>query len=371
MFQSLGCLLYQFFYQMFDTQWKPRRIFTAAIALFSTSLLTIPAAAYADYTVRPNDSNDLAQSSSTLLPSIKASAKERELIAIPGTSVSLSPPPSFALSDQFSGFINPETLSSIVVAELPSAAHLELASLFASTPEKITDTFAERGITLTVEAVSSVLVGESQIPLIKGTQTVGGVQIDKYFTLFGGESTILLTVNVVETEPISEQTIVEVISSVTIAPVLSIEQKIAELPFSFEATNPFQVFNVLLGSTVLLSPDGESDPAGEAPIIVIASSLSPARPVDLASFASQLLRNTEGFAEASIVMRSPAEFAGGDGYFIRATLADSTADSTVLQYLRILPNNFYIRMLVVGNSQELERLSPAIQAIQSSVKAKE
>ena len=356
---------------MLDNRRKPLKILAAAIAVLSASVTTLPASiAYADDTAQLSYSNGLAQSSLALLPNAKAEAA-REPIAIPGTSVSLSPPAGFVPSDQFSGLINPDNSSSIVVAELPAAAYSDLASLFASTPETITDAFAKRGIVLAVETVSSVSVGESQVPLIRGTQTVSGIEVGKYLVLLGGgsneESTILLTFNIVEPGQLSEQTIIETVESVTIAPVLSTAQKVAELPFSFEAAGPFQVFDVLLGSAVLLSPNGEADPSGEAPIIVIASSVSPTLTGDLAAFSSQLLQNTEGFSEARITVRSPAEFAGGDGYFIEAALSDST----VLQYVRILPDNFYLRMLVVGDTQELADLSSAIESIQSSVAAKE
>ena len=318
---------------------------------------------------------DLDQDLNQALAQIDSSAPieetETESILIPGTSVSLRPPAGFVASDQFSGLVNPESLASIVLAELPATAYAELASIFSSTPEAITNAFAARGIELEVEAISSVLVEGSQVPLVRGTQTVGEMQIDKYFALFGKESTILITFNVTELASLSEQAVIETIQSIEVAPVLSIEQKVAELPFTFAVAPPFQVFDVLLGSAVLLSPGGEPNPSGEAPSIIIASSVSPVLSADLVAFdidtfSSQLLLNTDGFAEAKIIGRSPTEFAGGEGYVIQASVSDSTA----FQYLRILPNNFYIRMLAVGSSEVIEDLAPTIEAIRSSVMAK-
>lgn len=67
-----------------------------------------------------------------------------------------------------------------------------------------------------------------------------------------------------------------------------------------------------------------------------------------------------------MIAQSPIEFAGGEGYLIQAALEEST----VLQYIRILPDDFYIRMLVVGSTQEIADLAPTIQTIQRSVEAK-
>ncbi|MEM9947426.1 MAG: hypothetical protein AAF810_15335, partial [Cyanobacteria bacterium P01_D01_bin.36] len=64
--------------------------------------------------------------------------------------------------------------------------------------------------------------------------------------------------------------------------------------------------------------------------------------------------------------RSPVTFAGGAGYAIEATSQDGL-NFAITQYVRVLPDGHYIRMLVVGASEELTELSPAIQAIQSSV----
>ncbi|EDX84913.1 hypothetical protein S7335_2612 [Synechococcus sp. PCC 7335] len=346
------------------------RLFATILALSATTPLAL--AAYADEISGSHVSQDQAHWDLAQLdsPALDATA-DMDRISIPGSSVSLLPPAGFVVSDQFSGLVNQESLASIVLAELPPDAYTELSSILSSTPEAVTDAFAARGIVLEVETISSVLVEGSQVPFVKGTQTVGGTQIDKYFALFGTESTILLTFNVTDPALLSEQAVVETIKSVEVAPALSIEQKVAELPFTFVPAPPFQVFEVLLGSTVLLSPGGEPDPSGEAPVIIIASSVSPILGAELAAFdidtfSSQLLLSTEGFAEATITARSPTEFAGGEGYLIQASISDST----VFQYLRILPDNFYIRLLAVGSTDEIEDLAPTIEAIQSSVVAR-
>ena len=98
---------------------------------------------------------------------------ESELTLIPGTGVSLLPPAGFVLSDQFSGLVNPDNLSSILIIELPPEAHSTLASAFSSTPGDITTAFASRGTMIEVERVSTVSIEDAQVPLVIGTQTAG------------------------------------------------------------------------------------------------------------------------------------------------------------------------------------------------------
>lgn len=295
-----------------------------------------------------------------------AKADAAELVSIPGTSLALSPPEGFVLSEQFSGFINPDTRSSIVLTELPPEAYPELAALFSAAPDAIAEAFASRGIALQVEAVSNISAGDAQAPFVEGTQSAGGLQVRKYFTLLSGERTILLTFNVIEGDPLSKAAVVETVRSVNLASAASLQESLASLPFTFQTAPPFQVVQTLAGSSVLLSPSGEPDASGTEPFIVIASSVSPVETFDLAAFSSQLLQETRGFTEANIIAQTPIDFAGGEGYLTRATLQDAA----VLQYFAILPDGFYIRLLVQGNAEALETLTPAIQFIQESIEVR-
>ncbi|MEL6779969.1 MAG: hypothetical protein AAFO06_22260 [Cyanobacteria bacterium J06597_16] len=355
----------------------PCKWIVCAIALSTTSLLSLlalPAHTRECSNLEPTTQS--TQSCST--PETPTVPSERVLI--PGTSVSLSPPPGFVLSDQFSGFVNPDSFSSIVLVEMPPEAYSDLAAIFSDTPAAIDEAFAERGITIETESVSTLSVQEGAIPWVIATQFADGIRVKKYFGLLGkdGESTQLLTVNVIEPDPLSEDTIITAVSSIEISPTLSLSEKAAALPFTFETAEPFQLFEVLAGSSVLLNLTGEVDPSGQAPLIIIANSLSSVQPASLSALATNLLQNTDGFANADIVEQSAVEFAGQTGDFIRATLpkesssesaAETSDTSTILQYLAILPDDFYIRLIVLGNAEELETLMPTIQTIQSSVEA--
>ena len=279
---------------------------------------------------------------------------ESEPTLIPGTGVSLLPPAGFVLSDQFSGLINPDNLSSILIIELPPEAYSTLASTFSSTPEDITTAFARRGTMIEVERVTTISIGNAQVPLVIGTQTAGSQQVEKYFTLLGEERKILLSFNLFDSSLLDEEKIVETIQSVNIASVPSLQEKVAELPFTFDVAEPFQIAEVLVGSSVLLDLDGELASSEEEPLVVIGSSVSPMQAADLIALSSE----------------QTVEFAGGEGYFTQALMSDAVT-LQYLRYVRVLPNQFYIEMVVWGEPEELEELMPALEAIRESIRVKE
>lgn len=288
-----------------------------------------------------------------------------QLVPVPGTSILLEPPAGFSLSEEFSGFVNLDDFSSIVITEFPLEGYSEIATIFSST-EAATKSFASQGIV--VKEVSTVTVGDMQVPLLKGVQNVNNISVDKYIALLRGDKTILLVFNVTDRDRLGETDVITAIESVEIASTPSVEEQIAQLPFTFEVAAPFQVLQTLAGSGVAITPNGEPDPSGKGPLIIIASSIgSVVETTDLAVFAEQLLRETRGFTTARITEQNPIDFAGGSGYFIKATVSKDS----IFQYLRIPANRSYVRLIVSGEPKEVERLMPAIQAIVDSVQVKD
>lgn len=301
--------------------------------------------------------------SSTVLAIVSFSpVASAELVSVPGTSVSLEPPAGFSLSEQFSGFVNPDTLSSIVITELPLEGYSEIAATFSSV-ETAAERFASQGIV--VAEVSTIAVGGMEVPLLKGVQTISNVSVNKYIVLLRGDTTILLVFNVTDRDRFGEAAVIAAVESVEVAATPSLEEQVALLPFTFEVTAPFQILQTIGGSGVAITPNGEPDPSGKDPLIIIAGSTSSApETTELDIFAERLLRGTRGFAEASITNQAPVDFAGGNGYFIEAT----TPEGVVLQYLRVPPNTPYVRLIVIGEPETVERSMPAIQEIVDSVR---
>lgn len=293
----------------------------------------------------------------TLLSIGKAQASP---IVIPGTSVSLDPPAGFTVSENFSGLENSQSGSSITINELPLEAYEEISTIF-STEEAATEALLRQGIA--IEDYTVLDVGETQVPLLRGTQQAAGGAVTKYITLFKGETTILVTFNIIDSNEIPQDVVETTVASITLTAAPTIDDKISQLPFSFQTVAPFQISEVIGGSAVLLSTEKGPDPTGLKPIVIITRGQNVIYNKDAADISEDLLRGTRGFSLADIVREDSIEFVGGDGYFIEAHI-DELA---VVQYAYVPENGRYIRLLATGERGVVEDLRSVIGEIADSV----
>ena len=351
-------------------------LFTATALFVQLAAVGVSAAAFNALNLQKNTAQK-----STAVEAIEAD--DSAIVFVPNTEIALVPPPGFTLASSYTGFENLEDLSSILVVELPASAHTELFDLLTSTAEAVSTAFAERGLFVEVDSLSTINTitqQDTEIPFVSGIQTVGALTYRKYFALFrkndtGEGDTTLLTFNLTADSTLSEADVLATVRSVQVSPspmtgTISREEG-AALTFTFEAASPFQQAYSVLGSSVLLNLSGELETDSEEPLIIIASSFSPtglgiSQPTELASFSAQLLRDTDGFSELAITESSAVNFAGSAGHFIAAT-SQNEEHSAVSQYVRVLPDGHYIRMLVVGMPEELKDLSLTIQAVKQSI----
>lgn len=153
-------------------------------------------------------------------------------------------------------------------------------------------------------------MGDGQVPLLRGTQQSVTGAVTKYITLFKGETTILVTFNIIDPSAVTQDIIENTVASVTLAAAPTLEDKISQLPFSFQSTDPFNVADVLGGSTVLLSTVAGPDPTGLKPIVIITRGQNVVYE-DAANISEDLLRGTRGLSLAEILREESVEFAGG------------------------------------------------------------
>ncbi|MEM1256336.1 MAG: hypothetical protein AAGI69_28190 [Cyanobacteria bacterium P01_H01_bin.21] len=292
-------------------------------------------------------------------------------IAIPGTSVSLEPPAGFAIAENFAGLENAESGSSITINELPPEAYAEVSTIF-STAESAQEGLLRQGIV--VDEHTLITVGQDQVPLLRGVQQTAAGEFTKYLTLLKGETTVLVTFNIADPNQTTQETVEATVASITLAAAPTIEEKIEQLSFSFQTTEPFRVADVLGGSSALLTTfegtdpsGGGTDPSGMAPMVIIARGQNIIYGQDAADISDDLLRGTRGFSLAEIVRQEAVEFSGGSGYLIEAEL-DGLA---VLQYTYVPANGRYIRLLATGERSALMAVLPAVEEIAASVSLKD
>ncbi len=281
-------------------------------------------------------------------------------VAIPGTTVAeIEPPAGFTVSDSFSGLENIETGSSITIFELPSEAYAQLSDLFATDAEAALLTE-----NIVLEEQFLLEVGDTQVPVLRGTQQTTIGSVTKYVTLLKGEKTVLVTFNIIDPAVITQGMVESTIASIDLAAVPTLDEKIAQLSFSFQAAEPFKTSDVFGNSAVLLTTFEGTDPSGMKPVVIIARGQSSVGGRDAEDISAELLYGTRGFSSAEILNQEPVDFAGGQGYLIEAEL-DGLA---IKQYVVVPADGLHLRLLATGERTAFTDVLPAVDAIANSIR---
>lgn len=285
-------------------------------------------------------------------------------VKIPGTTVTMNAPPGFRIARKFAGLENPDTGSTVTVREFPPATYAELAAAFAS-PKTAASRFDAEGVRIT--RIEQISAGSGQVPVAVGSQETRNKEVDKYIALFGGSDTgtkaVLVTLSIAESSEIGRSGIELLLGSVTLGRVPTIEEKLAQLSFTFKAAMPFHATDVLTGGVAVLPSFEGRDPSGNKPIVLIGRASTSATPAETAETAERVLRTTGGLADAQITEQGPVTFAGGQGQYIVAV----TGERTILQYLRVLPGGTYIRLMARGETSAIDDVRPAVEEIADSL----
>ncbi|MBD1557130.1 hypothetical protein HC752_09275 [Vibrio sp. S9_S30] len=288
---------------------------------------------------------------------------EQNQVHIPGTSASMEQPVGFELSDAFAGFIHAKNNSSVVVMELPLEAFDQLSVLF-SDLDMAKQGFGKQG--LAVLELSSVELDGYKAPIVIGTQAISGVSVDKYIVLFKGQKTVMVTYNIMGQGALDKAAVMNSIKNIQIGKASSLSEKVALLPFTFEPEQPFNIADVMGNSTVSLTTFDGIDKSGEKPLLVIASSITQSRILNQSKHAKTLLKSIKGFEEHTIVSEGKVNFVGKEGYKIVAEANNQAA----IQYIGVLDNGYYVRLLSMGSAKEIEKVKKAVDAIAKSVNPK-
>jgi hypothetical protein len=292
--------------------------------------------------------------SAVLAAVLCAPAFAQERVAIPDTSVSLTPPPGFSVTRRG---LDDGAGSTITISERPPGAHAELIGTFSSA-KGLSDAYAEQGVK--VRGVRQITTPNGAVPFGVGTQSDKGRELVKYFALLKGDKTVLVVFNIAG-RSVTEAAAEALVRSVEIAPAPTLEAQLEGLSFTFAAVEPFEVKRIVDRNTVTLEAAG--DRPDRPLVIVIGRGQSRAGMGDEARVAVEILKSTSGFREAVITEEAAAPFAGGAGYVVKAAVETRT----VVQYLRIVPGGAYLRFLARGEAGGMEAAAAAIAEIAASV----
>ena len=281
-----------------------------------------------------------------------------EVVAIPGTKVSIEPPSGFVVSSRFPGVESSELGASIMVSELPAP------------PEKVTAGFTaemllSRGMTLR-SSEETTLAGQPG-RLLAVTQTAGGVTYEKWMAAFGNATA---TVLVVATYP---QAVAADLKASLRAAVLSATWKpeaqldpFEGLSFRIRESEHLKIQNRVQNMLLLATGPGPNAPA--QPFAVVASSFSPVHIDDLELFARQRIAQTAKISDLKDLRGTAVEVAGRPAYEILAKAKDLASGTSlaVYQLVLVVGDTYYLMQAMVGESQLSEYL-PEFRAIAFSL----
>jgi hypothetical protein len=290
-----------------------------------------------------------------------APSTAQESVAIPGTSVTLTPPAGFTVSRAGRGLEN-DAGSTITISERSAESYAELAETFGSA-RNLSAAYAEQKVT--IRSVRQFDAPAGPVQFAGGSQNSKGREIIKYFALLKADKTVLVTFSMVD-RSFSDADAEAVVRSVAVAPAATLEEQLAGLSFTFSVVEPFRVAQVGRRSTVTLEAGEGGATSMTRPVIVIGSGQSQAVMGDEPRVAVELLRNTGGFREATITAQGPVPFAGGAGYKVVGVVEDRT----VIQYLRIIPGGSYLRFLARGPTSAIQSAETPIAGVADSVEPK-
>lgn len=203
-----------------------------------------------------------------LLLLIVSFSRADELVNVPGTPILMQPPQGFALSDDFSGFVNKDNNASIVIAIIPDKAASFVSSVFTN-EDKFTKAMASYGFV--VEKQRELQRENSQVPLqiYSGIQTAGEQKYHKWVTLIAHGGLYMITIQAPEKAILSQDDVDAAFQSVDFNASFTLDDQIAQLPFFFVSAPPFQAMATILGSGVSLTVKDAQGNKDDAKIFIV------------------------------------------------------------------------------------------------------
>lgn len=288
-------------------------------------------------------------------------------VAVPGSVVSLAPPPGFAPAPNFSGFISEDGRASILVAELPAEAGAVVSELFADNATA-RERFASQGVQ--VERLESITSEGQTIPVVIGSQDAHGYTFGKWVALFSGSPTVMVTAQAPRDHALTHKQAMRVLESVKRGAPPTFEQKVAAMPFSVRPAAPFRLIDTLANSAVLFTAgELDVDPEGRQPSVIVASQLSlPFDSDDLARVSDQLIAGSVHIQDGTIASRSDVQFGGITGHRVDGLTPDGRH---YRHYLALWPSERFVRLVAILPADSPQDVLDAVDAMAASVQFRE
>ncbi|MFK0206328.1 hypothetical protein [Agrobacterium sp. NPDC090283] len=291
-------------------------------------------------------------------------------VAVPGTSVTMTPPEGFTIAGGFSGFENAEKQGSFLIAEFPAEAASQLSGLFADQSGAAT-AFAQKGITVESREEIDNADGDT-IPLLRGSQEANGVTLEKWMALYAADKVVMVTFQIPKDSALDEDTMKAAFASVKLAGAFNKPEgdpRLAELPYEFDIVEPFRLASVTdrTGALLTVGPK-DVDPEATQPQIVLTYTESAAPVSDLKTYA-KIIMNALGDA-VTIETQEETTFADLDGVASHGTFTENGVKKNFVQVVAPTGSGAFIGFIGTASQDKYEGLKDAIEEVAASVTIK-
>ncbi len=258
------------------------------------------------------------------------SLRAEDTVFPPGTRVGLTPPAGLNVSSDFTGFMDPEAGTSIVIASMPTEAYAEVTA--GMTAER----FAAQGMTLLGSCENVTTTMESLC--FRATQEISGYRYQKWLLIARFESeTAMVVVNlpdiVMADGTYTAATIDAALSSLTYSETLA-SDPLDALPFTIEEGDLLPLQQTLGGSAALFG--GPAAPDSAQPIWVVAASLDNRTAARELAFARLAFHQIDGVSATQVTAETPFAIDRLEGHIIEGAGKDTKTGSDLYVFQAIL-----------------------------------
>lgn len=290
-----------------------------------------------------------------------------EPVFVPGSRVGLVPPPGFIPSDKFKGFVSAAESGSILVIEMPAQAYDQVSGM----PDAA---LASKGIA--VQSRTTLSIDGAPAVLIAGVQNYSGFEFKKWMMIVGFDDiTVMVTAQIPAITPAERLAAIDIaLRSIRLRAALTLDQKLAALPFSIGSTGNMRVIFVLAGNTVVLTRGSKNIVQGaEQPTLIVGRSFPRTLPAGLTAekISRQAIRKIATLGDIAIERAGNVRIAGGDGFEIvaRARKTKTNESVAVIQWVKMLDDG-YLRIIGISGTETRAADFTAFRKIRDTIRAR-
>ncbi|WP_154224481.1 hypothetical protein [Marinicella rhabdoformis] len=267
------------------------------------------------------------------------------------SGVKLEKPDGFTVSEDYDGFIQMETQSSIIIMSfpLPESPAERQKALDQTKNENLLEGLVKQGIT-SIQSETVAVAGDDQALLVTGTQTVLKKKLNRIvLVLHFEDKTILIHATYPSDDSILHKAMMDSIKSTEPLSDTDNPNSLTHA-FTFDTVAGLQVVKGSLDmpNTVTMSVDGKpTDPKNGKPYVSIVASLGPVTAADKVEYATMLFKRLNYLNEIElqeIKEKATAELPSVE-IVAHATDSESGKSLLVYQMVKFRSNGHYFRIV--------------------------